>query len=72
MSLEHLAEFEKRVKEDSSLQEKLKDAKCEGCVISIAEEEGLTITEEEVKGLGRDSGNQPGMNAILEHWNGNR
>ena len=70
MSLEHLAEFEKRVKEDSSLQEKLRDAKCEGCVISIAEEEGLTITEEEVKGLGRDSGNQPGMNAILEHWNG--
>ena len=72
MSLEHLAEFEKRVKEDSSLQEKLKDAKCEGCVISIAEEEGLTITEEEVKGLGRDSGNQPGMNPILEHWNGHR
>ena len=72
MSLEHLAEFEKRVKEDSSLQEKLKDAKCEGCVISIAEEEGLTITEEEVKGLGRDSGIQPGMNAILEHWNGHR
>ena len=72
MSLEHLAEFEKRVKEDSSLQEKLKDAKCEGCVISIAEEEGLTITEEEVKGLGRDSGNQPGMNAILKHWNGHR
>ena len=72
MSVEHLAEFEKRVKEDSSLQEKLKDAKCEGCVISIAEEEGLTITEEEVKGLGRDSGNQPGMNAILEHWNGHR
>lgn len=72
MSLEHLAEFEKRVKEDSSLQEKLKDAKCEGCVISIAEEEGLTITEEEVKGLGRDSDNQPGMNAILEHWNGHR
>ena len=72
MSLEHLAEFEKRVKEDSSLQEKLKDAKCEGCVISVAEDEGLTITEEEVKGLVTDSENQSGMNAILEYWNGQR
>ena len=49
MSEEQLKAFLEKVKTDASLQEKLKEAKCEGCVVDIAKEAGFSISAEDLK-----------------------
>ena len=49
MSEEQLKAFLEKVQGDTSLQEKLKEAKCEGCVVDIAKEAGFSISAEDLK-----------------------
>ena len=49
MSEEQLKAFLEKVQGDTSLQEKLKEAKCEGCVVDIAKEAGFMISSEDLK-----------------------
>ena len=48
MSEEQLKAFLEKVKVDSNLQEKLKEAKCEGCVVDLAKEAGFRISAEDL------------------------
>ena len=47
MSEEQLKAFLEKLKGDTSLQEKLKEAKCEGCVVDIAKEAGFSISADD-------------------------
>ena len=49
MSEDQLKAFIAKVQGDTSLQEKLKEAKCEGCVVDIAKEAGFSISAEDLK-----------------------
>ena len=51
MTLEQLKAFLEKVKEDSNLQEKLKAAKSNDDVVSIAKEHGHEFTAEKIRTL---------------------
>ena len=54
MSLEQLKEFLSKVKDDSSLQEKLKAAKSSDDVVSIAKEHGHEFTSDKIDQLSEE------------------
>lgn len=58
MSEEQLKAFLEKVQSDTSLQDKLKEAKCEGCVVSIAEEAGFSISADDLKNAQSDASDE--------------
>ena len=74
MSEEQLKEFIAKVKDDQSIQEKLKEAKTADDVVGIAKEHGHvftadklteTLSDEELEGV---SGGTGGLGSLLELW----
>ena len=78
MSEEQLKEFIAKVKDDQSIQEKLKEAKTADDVVGIAKEHGhvftadkltetlsKTLSDEELEGV---SGGTGGLGSLLELW----
>ena len=64
MSLEQLKAFLSKVKGDSSLQEKLKAAKSQDDVVSIAKEHGHEFTTDKISQL-----NEEELEGVAGGWN---
>jgi|TARA_Y100000589_G_scaffold247164_1_gene235135 predicted ribosomally synthesized peptide with nif11-like leader len=48
MPEQQLKAFLEKVKAEKELQQKIKEAKCEGCIIEIANQAGFTICTEDL------------------------
>ncbi|WP_114994568.1 Nif11-like leader peptide family natural product precursor [Synechococcus sp. UW179A] len=48
MSEDQLKAFLEKVKADPELQQKIKESKCEGCIVELAEQTGFSITTDDL------------------------